>query len=90
MPMRLMSVRVIASPPQAATPPAINWANLVCGCALPVRLSAAAANDNPDSTKSGLDWIVQECVELGEGGGHAIAADEHGFLPHLFGTELEV
>jgi hypothetical protein len=82
MPMRLMSGRVIASPPQAAMPPAIKRA-------LPVRLTAAAANDNPDSTKSGLDWILQECVELGEGGSHAIAADEHGCLHHLFGTELE-
>lgn len=90
MPMRLMSVRVIASPPQAATPPAINWDNLACGRALPVRLTAAAANDNSDSTKSGLDWIVQECVELGEGGSHALPTDEHGCLPHLFSTELKV
>ena len=89
MPMRLMSVRVIASPPQAATPPAINWANLVCGRALPVLLTAAAANDNPDSTKSGLDWIVQECVELGESGSHAIAAEEFDRLQLLFGKELE-
>jgi len=90
MTMRLMSVRVIASPPQAATPPAINWANLAFGRALPVRLTAAAANDNPDSTKSGLDWIVQGCVELREGGSHTIAAEELDRLQHLFGTELEV